>query len=162
MILIKDNMKFAKSKVLTPHKNKIMQRIALFLVFVSLFTSCRKDDNSDTRSAGVNEYLDLNLPSFLALSVPNNYIYYPSGTRGIIIFRKSTTEFLAFERACPYDAQLATGLVSVETTLTSLKDSTCGSRFSLFDGGVINGPATRPLSQYRTELLQGNILHIFN
>jgi Rieske Fe-S protein len=40
-------------------------------------------------------------------------------------------------------------------------DSCCNSRFSIIDGSVINGPATRPLYQYRT-LFDGNALRIYN
>jgi nitrite reductase/ring-hydroxylating ferredoxin subunit len=136
-------------------KNLLLLTLLLFLV------ACKKDEN-DVRSSGVDEYLNLNEPSYLDLNVPGNYIYYPAGTRGIIVYRRSNTEFVAYERSCPYDPQNSTGLVTVETTLTSAADSTCGSRFSIYDGSIINGPTNQSLSQYRTELLQGNVLHIFN
>jgi nitrite reductase/ring-hydroxylating ferredoxin subunit len=137
------------------HKNLLLLALLLFLM------ACKKDNN-EVRSSGVNEYLNLNEPSYLDLNVPGNYIYYPAGTRGIIVYRRSNTEFVAYERSCPYDPQNSTGLVTVETTLTSAADSTCGSRFSIYDGSIINGPTTQSLSQYRTELIQGNVLHIFN
>ncbi len=132
------------------------------LLALLLFLMACKKDNNEVRSSGVNEYLNLNEPSYLDLNVPGNYIYYPAGTRGIIVYRRSNTEFVAYERSCPYDPQNSTGLVTVETTLTSAADSTCGSRFSIYDGSIINGPTTQSLSQYRTELIQGNVLHIFN
>lgn len=138
-----------------------MYRLILPLLILISVTSCKKDED-DVRTPGVDEYIDLNLPSYLELNVPGNYVYYPAGGRGIIIYRRSSNEFAAYERTCPFDPQLSTGLVEVENGNTTAADSTCGSRFSIFDGSLVNGPANRPLSQYRTELLQGNILHIFN
>jgi nitrite reductase/ring-hydroxylating ferredoxin subunit len=138
-----------------------MHKNLLLLTLLMTLMACKKDEN-EVRSSGVNEYLNLNEPSYLDLNVPGNYIYYPAGTRGIIVYRRSNTEFVAYERSCPYDPQNSTGLVTVETTLTSAADSTCGSRFSIYDGSIINGPTTQSLSQYRTELIQGNVLHIFN
>jgi nitrite reductase/ring-hydroxylating ferredoxin subunit len=139
----------------------MLKKLILLVIFLP-FLACKKDKNEDVRSGGVNEYLNLNEPTYLDLNVPGNYVYYPAGTRGIIVYRRSTTEFIAYERSCPYDPQKSTGLVTVETTFTSAADSTCGSRFSIYDGSIINGPTTQSLSQYRTEMLSGNILHIFN
>ena len=138
-----------------------MIRFFLLLLVLSAVISCKKDEE-DVRTPGVDEYIDLNLPSYLELNVPGNYVYYPAGGRGIIIYRRSASEFSAYERTCTFDPQLASGLVEVENGNTTAADSVCGSRYSIFDGSIVNGPATRPLSQYRTELLQGNILHIFN
>lgn len=139
-----------------------MVKNLLLLLFLLPALSCKKDKQQDVRSGGVNEYLNLNEPIYLDLNVPGNYVYYAAGTRGIIVYRRSNTEFIAYERSCPYDPQLSTGLVTVETTLTSMADSTCGSRYALYDGSIINGPTTKSLSQYRTEMLSGNILHIYN
>lgn len=139
-----------------------MQKSLFILILALGIIACKKDKSADVRSGGVNEYLNLNLPEYIDLNVPGNYIYYGAGTRGIIVYRKSSTEFVAYERACPYDPNLVTGLVSVESTLTSVADSTCGSRFSIYDGSIINGPTVQSLSQYRTEMLANNILHIYN
>src|SRR5688572_11794464 len=110
-----------------------MQKKLLILTLLLPLFACKKDKQEDVRSGGVNEYLNLNEPSYLDLNVPGNFIYYPAGTRGIIVYRRSNTEFIAYERSCPYDPEKSTGLVTVETTLTSAADSTCGSRYSIYD-----------------------------
>jgi len=87
-------------------------------------------------------------------------MYVNAGTKGIIIYRKSTTEFTASERNCTYDPNASCSIVEVLSGISAI-DSCCTSRFSIFDGSVINGPATKPLYQYRT-LFDGNALRVYN
>jgi hypothetical protein len=139
-----------------------MNRIFLLtFIAISVVSACKKNEDSVSNIA-VNEYIDLNLPSYFSLNAVNGWMYYPSGGKGIIIFRRSLNEFTALERTCTFDPSASCSLVEVETNNILGVDSCCNSKFSLFDGSIINGPATRPLQQYRTQLLNNNVLHIFN
>lgn len=133
------------------------------LVFLSLiYLSCNQ--NSDrVPTVAVDEYLNLSLPEFSVLNAVNNWIYYDiAGNRGIIVIRTGATEFSAYERTCTFDPSVSTAVVQGIPNDIIAVDSTCGSQFSLIDGSVVKGPANQPLFRYRTELLQNNILHIFN
>lgn len=134
-----------------------------FLILMTsglLVFSCKKNNDSVPRVL-VDEYIDLTFPSYYTLNAVNGWIYYPGGNKGIIIFRRSGSEFVAFDRTCTYDASEPCSIVEVETSSIIAVDSCCGSRFSLYDGTVVNAPANQNLLQYNA-VLQGNILHIYN
>ncbi len=134
----------------------------LFILVLLIVFSCRKNEDL-IPNVSVNEYINLNLPSYSNLNAVNNWIYYPAGAKGLIIFRKSTTEFVAYERACTYDPNTSGAVVYMLTNGIDAKDSICGSKFFIFDGSIINGPASRPLQQYRcTYNISANQLHIYN
>ena len=134
----------------------------LFILVLFIVFSCRKNEDL-IPNVSVNEYINLNLPSYSNLNAVNNWIYYPAGAKGLIIFRKSTTEFVAFERACTYDPNTSGAVVCVLPNGIDAKDSICGSKFFIFDGSIINGPASRPLQQYRcTYNISANQLHVYN
>ena len=136
--------------------------IYLFILLACCFWACRKNEEL-IPNVSVNEYIDLNLPSYSTLNAVNNWIYYPAGAKGLIIFRKSTTEFAAYERACTYDPNTSGAVVVMQANGIDARDSICGSKFFIFDGSIINGPASRPLQQYRcTFNMSANQLHIYN
>ncbi|MFM7079758.1 MAG: hypothetical protein ACKOYC_08190 [Bacteroidota bacterium] len=129
-------------------------------LLVVLLGSCSKDETNDIAQYYVDFTLYLNEPSCVDLTVVGGWMYVNAGTKGIIIYRKSTTEFAASERNCTYDPTANCSIVEVLSGISAI-DSCCTSRFSIFDGSVINGPATKPLYQYRT-LFDGNALRIYN
>jgi len=134
----------------------------LFILVLLIVFSCRKNEDL-IPNVSVNEYINLNLPSYSNLNAVNNWIYYPAGAKGLIIFRKSTTEFVAYERACTYDPNTSGAVVYMLPNGIDAKDSICGSKFFIFDGSIINGPASRPLQQYRcTYNISANQLHVYN
>ncbi len=135
---------------------------AMAFVFLWCSMACKKN-NDRVPSVAVDEYLNLNLPEYFNLNAINNWVYYNyAGNKGIIVIRTSPTDFSAYERTCTFDPSVPAAIVEgIPNDIFSI-DSVCGSKFSLLDGSVINGPATQPLLQYRTELLGNNILHIYN
>ncbi|MBK7887405.1 MAG: hypothetical protein IPJ86_08905 [Bacteroidetes bacterium] len=134
--------------------------ISLFLFLSS--TACKKN-NDRVPTVAVDEYLNLNLPEYFNLNAINNWVYYNyAGNKGIIVVRKSNTEFAAYERTCTFDPNVSASIVEGITNDIFAIDSICGSKFSLLDGSIVNGPAGQPLLQYRTQLLSNNILHIYN
>jgi len=142
--------------------NHFMRAICISaLISFNVITSCNKS-SSEVPYSAINEYINLNLPSYINLNVINGWVYYGAGSRGIIIYRKSQTEFIVFDRNCPYDPTASCALVKVIPNNILAVDSCCGSQFSLFDGSVTQGPSANPLLQYRNDLLTNNVLHIYN
>ncbi len=73
------------------------------------------------------------------------------GYRGIIVYRMSTSEFMAYDRACPYQPHDMESLVSISPSNSVVAECpVCNSRFVLTDGSVLDGPAAFPLKVYRT------------
>lgn len=133
-----------------------------FLAITLIFSACRKN-NSQVPNVAVDEYLNLNLPEYLPLNAVNNWIYYDyAGYKGIIVIRTAPNEFAALERSCTFDPNQSGAVVDGLTGDIFGVDSLCGSKFSLIDGSVVNGPAAQPLIRYRADLLPNNILHIYN
>jgi Rieske Fe-S protein len=147
--------------------------IFLFFTLIALIFSCQKNSNnqnvqtnctvSKAMSTPVNFTILNGSGQFFPLTSPGGYIYVANvGISGIVIYRKSANEFLAFERNCTKDGcNNVKSIVWVQAGNGALKDSICGSTFSIFDGSIQTGPATIPLYQYHTNW-DGNQLHVYN
>ncbi|HWY37159.1 MAG TPA: hypothetical protein VNY73_01275 [Bacteroidia bacterium] len=100
---------------------------------------------------------------FFPISTPGGYIYVNNvGISGIIIYRQSASQFVALERNCTKDGcNNSKAIIWVQTGNTSVKDSICGSTYSILDGSIQTGPAIVPLYQYHTNW-DGNQLHVSN
>ena len=134
----------------------------LFLLLLPGFFLC-KDNDDAIPDVYVDIEIDLNNPDFYLLQAVGNYVYITGGVNGIIVYRKSFDEFMAYERTCPYDPK--TGIVDVVADRHVAVDSLgCGSEFSLLiDGAVTKGPAGLPLKFYQTVYNnQTSILRIMN
>lgn len=108
----------------------------------------------------VNIEIDINNPQFSTLNT-NNYAYLNSeGVRGIIIYKKSRNQYIAFERNCSYTPNQACATVDVHSSGLYMIDTCCSSIFD-FNGDPIGGPAISPLLRYNTSL-NGNFLRIYN
>ncbi|MFM2207338.1 MAG: hypothetical protein RL213_1313 [Bacteroidota bacterium] len=129
------------------------------------FYSCKKDGATDNiPNVTVEVYIPLSLPEYAALNSIGNYVLVDGGYKGLIVYRRSLSEFVAYERACPYDPTAGGSIVEPDSSNVIGVDRKCGSKFVFYDGSVLNGPATRPLKQYRCDF-DGNSpgsLHIYN
>src|SRR5688572_3870580 len=146
-----------------PAKDFMIILRRLFLAFTLAFLAACSDDNQQTDYipyVSVNEQINLTNIQYSALRQDRGFVYLNSGLRGIIIVRKSSNRYLAFERNCPYQPYDTCATVKVDASSLFLQDDCCGSQFD-FDGGVIAGPANLPLKQYATSL-NGNLLYISN
>jgi nitrite reductase/ring-hydroxylating ferredoxin subunit len=141
-------------------KLKHLLSIILILFFVLISSQCRKDKN-EIPNAYVDFYINVTTTQYLELNNIGGYAYLTGGVRGIIVYRRSSDEFMAYERDCPYQPSNSCALIEVDNSAIMAVDSCCGSKFLLLDGSIVNGPATRMLKQYSTSF-DGTILHVFN
>ena len=103
-------------------------------------------------------YINLTLPQYTALLTDGGYIYNnDGGTRGLILYRKDKSTYLAFERNCSYLPNEACATVNVDESKLFMIDPCCDSSFSFSDGSPIGGPASLPLIQYRTRLDENDL-----
>ena len=142
-----------------PSKKKIF----LFFVFIAggLFFSCNKKDNGAIPNVPVDIYIYTGDPLFFSLQVAGGWEYVTGGSRGILIYHASNSDFMAYDRHCPYLPENTCGQIAVNSTNISAVDSCCGSQFSMVDGSIQKGPAAMPLKQYQATF-DGTVLHIFN
>ncbi len=133
----------------------------LILILLLSICACRKENKNGIPLVAVDIYLYTSDPIFFNLQVPGGWEYITGGSRGILVYRRSYEEFAAFDRHCTYQPDNTCGRVYVDSTNIKAVDTCCGSEFHIYDGSVLNGPASFALKQYQTTF-DGSVLHIFN
>jgi hypothetical protein len=131
----------------------------LALFFSSAVISCRRD-SGQVPMVPVNVQININQPDFFNLSVVTGWVYITGGSRGIIVYRKSQSEFVALERHSAYNPAEGCA-VTVNSDGIIVSDPCSESQWLITDGSVLNGPAAAPLQSYRTDF-QDPILYISN
>lgn len=149
-------------------KNKFIYLILLGVILFGLvFSQCKKEDDP-LPLAVVNIYIEPNSTLYINLNTVGGSEYitanYPS--RGLIVYRISVNDFVAFERTCPHDPDACCdedgcSRLNVEPDGIIIKDSCCESQYLILDGSNVSGPSVKPLKQYRTSY-DGKTLHIYN
>jgi nitrite reductase/ring-hydroxylating ferredoxin subunit len=124
------------------------------IIFISVFVLIAFNYSCDEESEETTiPYVYVNFtiyPNTLDFIPDGGWVYVTGGYKGIIIYRPLHEEFLAYERACPYDPLEEEARLEVESSGIIAVDKNCGSRFLLTDGSPVEGPARRSLKQYRT------------
>jgi hypothetical protein len=155
--------KVERAFMITLHKSyntKCLLGIALGLFLCT--GSCAPDLVDDPIPHASFPDIVISISNYQALLLDGGYIYRPEGVRGIIIYRKNSTTFLAFERNCSFQPYEAGATVDVHSSTFYIFDPSpeCNSSFN-FEGNPIGGQAWRPLLQYQTSV-SGNTLTIID
>lgn len=152
-----------------------MNKYILPVLLAGLLTlsGCKEDtiNNNDDFFPPVQVYLriNLNLPSYSPLVVPQGFVYETGGNKGIIIYHTIYDEYVAFDRTCPHEPTNACSIVSVDSSSTFYRcgqykpnwTPCCNSRFDPVTGNPDTGPARRALRQYYVRQ-SGNELIVTN
>ncbi len=141
----------------------MFQRVLFVLVTLLSVLSCGKNNQNPVPNVPVDVTIDLGFPSYSALQGVSGYTYVNGGSRGIIVYRKSLNEFVAFDRHSPADIEgtCVEPLYPDANNFLELIDSCNNARFSLYDGSPISN-SEFGLRQYATQYNGSNILRIFN
>lgn len=80
----------------------MFKNITIYLLFFSLL-SCSSNENLENciQSLPLNITSDLNNPSLINVQIPGGYAFLNGGNKGILLFNKNGTDFVAFDRLCP-------------------------------------------------------------
>lgn len=135
--------------------------IGLLLCFVC--NSCKKNSQSNKSgvpTAPVDMYIYIT--SYPSLNTPTGWAYVNGGVRGILVYRKSSTDFMAYERNCTYLPSNTCARINADIGGIFAIDTCCSSKFLMSDGSVNVGPATIPLTKYQATFDGTNTIHIFN
>lgn len=148
--------------------------VALFFLVVSglLYLSSCGNDDIPIEVGYVNFQIYPNSTEYIQLNSVGGWAYVTANepSRGIIIYRRSVDEFMAYERTPTYepdsccfieDNYLECTRLVVDESITFAVDTCAGTKYLLLDGSVIEGPATYPMVQYNTQY-DGDILYVFN
>ncbi len=129
-------------------------------LFILILNGC-EENTSQIPQVPVNLYLNLNNPEYFDLQPVNGFVYEEGGYRGIVIFQRAQSDYVAYDRASPYDPTNDCAKIYVDQTRLIAVDSCSGSEFQMYDGSVVKGPAEYPLKMYQTSF-DGSILYIYN
>ena len=142
-------------------QNISIYKLLFSFILIIIFFSCSKKNEDIVPNTFVDITLHLGNPSNIKLNSIGGWVYVDGGVKGIVVYKKSPEEFVAFDRNCTYQPSNACSTIEVDDSGITAIDSCCGSKFQIYDGSVIKGPASRPLRQYSTSL-SGSALHIYN
>lgn len=137
-----------------------MKKLLLFSVlFILGISSCREKEGDYIPNVYVNFEINVESTQYIELNPIGGWVYLNGGYKGILIYRRAMDEFLAFERACPFDP-FNDCRIQVEASPIAI-DSCCMTRYLMFDGSAIEGPGKMPLKQYRTSF-SPPYLYVYN
>jgi hypothetical protein len=130
------------------------------LVILIINSGCRDRNTNRVPDVPVNIAINIYQPDFFNLTVPSGWVYITGGSRGIIVYRKSTTEFVALERHSPFQPE-DNCAVAVDADNIIVSDPCSDSQWLITDGTIIQGPTAFALETYQTSF-SDPILYITN
>jgi len=152
---------------------RISAGITILAILVSFWAGCNEDNNT-LPLAPVDITIDPNSTVYQELNVVGGWLYLGEDdgvmapSRGLIVHRLATDQFMAFERTPPYKPDSccnATGTVCTRLIVGNnypfIVDTCTGSKYLIIDGSVSQSPSNMPLGTYFTEY-DGNLLYIHN
>lgn len=136
-----------------------MRYLIPILIFISILLACDKE-HERIPFVYVNIQKSLDDPELNSLLIPGNFVYLTGGVNGIILYRYSTDEFLAWERTCPHQPANNCRITIDDSNVFSVCPC-CESKYSILDGSVHSGPSRYPLKSYQT-FFDGFNIRIYN
>lgn len=127
---------------------KSLKIFSLFLVIalISSISSCDEKIQHDTIPyVPFYAQIDVNSTEYIDLNTIGGWVYLTGGYKGILVYRISNEQFVAFERACPYDPTHNESRISMDKNNITCSCNICESEFIILDGSVSKGPSTLPL-----------------
>jgi hypothetical protein len=136
--------------------------IIAIILFLGLVLSCNKNNQHPVPNVPFDITIDLNLPSYFNLQGVGGYAYVIGGSKGVVVYRRSIDEFVAFDRHSPADVNgTCDPLYADEDNFLQLLDPCSDAKFSMYDGSPISG-SQFGLRQYTTIYNGSNLLRIYN
>ncbi|MCB9194683.1 MAG: Rieske 2Fe-2S domain-containing protein [Flavobacteriales bacterium] len=136
--------------------------VILISLLIAGTASCNRNSNQ-MPYVPVDIYINTNLPAYSNLTIIGGWVYVSGGNNGIIVYRQSYESIVAFERKCTYQLPNSCGYGVVDSTNFYVECDCDGTKYSIFDGSVIEGPAPYSLYQYRSSFdSNSGQLHIYN
>lgn len=127
----------------------------ILMVAMLTFSACKPDLTDDAIPFVTFPDIvitNLNLPEYADLNT-KGWVYLSGGVQGIVLYKASSTSYLAYERNCSYHPiNNVSAVVFADASNLFMIDYSCHSTFSWDDGTPTGGVAWRPLRRYKTFL----------
>ena len=137
-----------------------LKKIAILTFLTIIILGC--DNDYDFPNIDVYITLPITMPQYN--NIYDNvwgYEHLDGGLGGVIVVQ-GTDGFLAYDRACTFEANsecIVSGQHTNDPVLSC--ENCCESKFIITDGSVTEGPANQALKKYNT-VFDGEILYITN
>ncbi len=138
----------------------MLKKFALVYFCIVLF-ACSESIDSPIPNIPVNVQIDLQNPRYLSLQTIGGVVMLEGGYRGIIVYHKNNNEYAAYDRSCAYQTYDSCAYVKTDSAMSSVGCNCCSSRYQLYDGVPIKGPANSGLRTYQTSITKDYLL-IYN
>lgn len=113
--------------------------LSFLIVLVSGFFSCNKNKLHPVPSIPFDINININLPTYSGLTGVGGYAFVDGGSKGIIVYRRSVHEFVAFDLHSPAnEGSCNEPLENDPDNFLELRDKCTGAKFSLYDGSPIS------------------------
>ena len=109
----------------------------------------------------VSFVINPNSTEYLNLNHIGGWIYVTGGYNGILIYRVTLNDFVAFERACPYDFSKEGARIVVDTSMITCYCPVCVSKYISMMALPMKDPARYILKQYQA-VYDGSLLYVSN
>lgn len=147
----------------------------LFVPISIIFLQAGCNDKENTLPlAPIDITIDPNSTIYQELNIVGGWLYLGEEegalppSRGIIVHRLTTDQFVSFERTPPYKPDSCcspTGTncsrLVVDDNYPFIVDPCTSSKYLIIDGSVVNSPSNMPLGTYTSEY-DGHLLYIHN
>ncbi len=133
----------------------------LLIILVSCEDNQIQNNNPYLPNFGFEFTINMNLPQFNNLKFPSNAVFIDNpgvGIKGVIVFNGGSSNFLAYEAACPNQPITDCSLMKINGI--NAKCPCDEIEYSLFTGLGTN--VKYPMRQYRIQIIDENTLRIFN
>lgn len=139
-------------------------RLSRIFCLVFFFYSCTDQPSliSPIPDVIVNEQLNLNSAEAIPLKLRDGTaIAIKGGIKGIIVYRRSQDNYVAFERKSPYKMEDSCGIVKIHSSLLYMLDSCHNCTFN-WDGRPTGGPCRDVMKTYSVQFINNFTLSITN
>jgi hypothetical protein len=141
-----------------------------FMIINLIFPACNKDDGGRLPLPPMDITIDPNSTIYQEVNFVGGWLYLGEQdgvmppSRGIILYRLSTEQFMAYERTPPFKPDSCcnankTVCSSLIVDYPFVQDTCTNSKYLILDGSPNSGPSTMTLSMYVTEY-NGDLLYI--
>jgi hypothetical protein len=152
---------------------KIFQLAGLIAVLTFiLLLACNKQSNDRLPLPPIDISINPNTTIYQEINIAGGWIYLNQNdgalppSRGIIVYRVTEDQFVAFERTPPFKPDSCCN--AAKTICTALivdypyvLDTCTNSKYLILDGSPVSGPSHISLGMYATEYY-GDLLYIHN
>jgi hypothetical protein len=140
---------------------------SLMVLALLIMAACNKDNGDRQPLPPINITIDPNSTIYQELNITGGWMYLDQQdgaeppSRGIIVYRMTEDQFLAFERTPPFKPDSCCN--PAKTVCTALLvnpypfivDTCTLAKYSMLDGSPVSGPSNMPLSAYICEYYGG-------